>query len=630
MVDGIGKNQNYPDQIKLKGTKKSIDLKNLTNLQRTEQNKAIFDMFDHDGNGILNQNEAEQMQKWLNKAAGNATLSKKEANKHFGKEMNTFDAISSLADQQDAMKKGEVYKETNGNTKTVIYNSKINNQYSYRYDQTTNENGTISSILDDGSQEIRHKDGTRQNITPDGTVVCYDSKGKKSKVIQDGLTTTFTPDGNKSVTTNQDGQTIRTVELRNGEEVRTEFEQKDGNTISREYSGSGDNIKLTSIIVSGREKNENGTTNTIETKYNSEEDMTANHPASAVRNKGLPTETTITYNYDDKGNQMITETDQTNIPTTTFKNKDGKSISSSEFDAPMPRTVEKGETVSQIVKKALQEQGIENPTKEQLKAAKEEFLEMNKDTVKTYNGPKTQFKGNKYFYAGDTINIPNFKQSISDKYLSEVEVVTTKPSDEMIAKRQELQAKLGDEFEVDYAKDGKSLEVRNKNGDILAEATRRANDQETNEDDIDVMMASDADGSKSLDQTEYRTFIIDMLKEAGIEITNENNAQITQLIDNSFTSMDTINKDGALTKEELTKNAEQVINKLTDEIGKLDNQPIEAQIHELPKKGNPGEVGPLEYNPENEPIKAQMHEMNYVAPGEVGPKEYDPNQTFLT
>lgn len=602
MVDGIGKNQNYPEQIKLKGTKKSIDLKNLTNLQRTEQNKAIFDMFDHDGNGILTQNEAEQMQKWLNKAAGNATLSKKEANKHFGKEMNTFDAISSLADQQDAMKKGEVYKETNGNTKTVIYNSKINNQYSYRYDQTTNADGTISSILDDGSQEIRHKDGTRQNITPDGTVVCYDSKGKKSKVIQDGLTTTFTPDGNKSVTTNEDGQTIRTVELRNGEEVRTEFEQKDGNTISREYSGSGDNTKLTSIIVSGREKNENGTTNTIETKYNSEEDMTANHPASAVRNKGLPTETTITYNYDDKGNKMITETDQTNIPTATFKNKDGKTIPASEYDAPMPRTVEKGETVSQIVKKALQEQGIENPTKEQLKAAKEEFLEMNKDTVKTYNGPKTQFKGNKYFYAGDTINIPNFKQSISDKYLSEVEVVTTKPSDEMIAKRQELQAKLGDEFEVGYTNDGKSLEVRNKNGDILPEATRRANGQETHEDDIDVMMASDADGSKSLDQTEYRTFIIDMLKEAGIEITNENNAQITQLIDNSFTSMDTINKDGALTKEELTKNAEQVINKLTDEIGKLDNQPIEAQ----------------------------MHEMNYVAPGEVGPKEYDPNQDFLT
>lgn len=85
-----------------------------------------------------------------------------------------------------------------------------------------------------------------------------------------------------------------------------------------------------------------------------------------------------------------------------------------------------------------------------------------------------------------------------------------------------------------YAKDGKSLEVRNQNGDILAEATRRANGQETNEDDIDVMMASDADGSKTLDKTEYQTFILGMLEEACIEITNANSAQINQFIDNLF------------------------------------------------------------------------------------------------
>ena len=148
-----------------------------------------------------------------------------------------------------------------------------------------------------------------------------------------GLTTTFTPDGNKGVTTDANGKTVKIVELRNGEEVRTEFEHKDGQTISREYNGLSDNAKLTSITVSGREKNDNGTTSTIETKYNSEEDMKNNRPASAIRNKGLPTETTIKYTYDDKGNQMITETDQTKVPTSTFKNKDGKTISSSEFDA---------------------------------------------------------------------------------------------------------------------------------------------------------------------------------------------------------------------------------------------------------------------------------------------------------
>lgn len=632
MVDGIGKNHNnYPDQMKLKGTDKSVDLKNLTNLQRTEKNKALFDMCDLNKDGKIDEKEAQSMRGVLLTASkGDGTLTKKEANKAFGKEMNAFDAISALADQQEAMMKGTEYKETAGNTTTRIYNSKHGDQYSYRADSTTDKNGTTTTVLDDGSQEIKYKDGSRQIIKNDGTIVSYDSKGNKTSAIVNGLTTTFTPDGNKGVTTDANRKTVKIVELRNGEEVRTEFEHKDGQTISREYNGLSDNAKLTSITVSGREKNDNGTTSTIETKYNSEEDMKNNRPASAIRNKGLPTETTISYTYDDKGNQMITETDQTKVPTSTFKNKDGKTISSSEFDAPQPYTVQKGETVSQIVKKALKEQGFENLTKEQLNAATEEFLEMNKDTVKTYNGPKAKFKGNKYFHPNDKVNIPNFNQSVSNKYLDEVEVVATKPSDEMIAKRKDLQAKLGDEFDVGYAKDGKSLEVRNQNGDILAEATRRANGQETNEDDIDVMMASDADGSKTLDKTEYQTFILGMLEEAGIEITDANSAQINQLIDNSFTSMDTINKDNALTKEELTKNAEQVINKLTDEIAKLDNQPIKAQINELPAKGNPGEVGPLEYNPKKEPVKAQMHEMNYVAPGEFGPVEYDPNQTFLT
>ncbi len=300
-------------------------------------------------------------------------------------------------------------------------------------DLTTDKNGTATTELDDGTQEIKYKDGSRQIIKNDGTVVSYDSKGNKTSAIVNGLITTFTPDGNKGVTTDANGKTVKIVELRNGEEVRTEFEHKDSQTISREYNGLSNNAKLTSITVSDREKNDNGTTSTIETKYNSEEDMKNNRPASAIRNKGLPTETTISYTYDDKGNQMITETDQTKIPASTFKNKDGKTIASSEFNAPQPHTVQKGESVSQIVKNALKEQGFENPTKEQLKAATEEFLELNKDTVKTYNGPKAKFKGNKYFYPNDKVNIPNFKLSISDKYLDEVEVVAAKPSDKMMA-----------------------------------------------------------------------------------------------------------------------------------------------------------------------------------------------------
>nr|QGT49862.1 hypothetical protein Melaina855_2490 [uncultured Candidatus Melainabacteria bacterium] len=590
MVNGVGKNQNnYPDMMKLKGTDKSIDLKNLTNLQRTEQNKAIFDMCDHNKDGKIDEKEAQSMRGvLLNASKGDGVLTKKEANKLFGKQQNAFDAISSLADQQKAISEGVEYKEVNGNLTTRIYQSKNGDQYSYRCDQTTNEKGTTTSVLDDGTQEIRYKDGSKQTIGQDGTVIFYDSKGNKSKVIQNGLTTTFTPDGNKSITKNENGQTVRTAELRNNEEVRTEYEYKDGNSIGREYTGSGSDAKLTSIVVSGREKNPDGTTGTIETRYNSEEDMTNNHPVSAIKNKGLPTETTISYNYDSQGNKMITETDQTKVPTTTFQDKDGNKIDSNQYDAPQPHTVTKGETVSMIVKKALADQGIPNPTKDQLKDATEQFLEMNKDVVKTYNGPKTQFKGNKYFYPNDQVNIPNFQQSISNVYLNELEVVTTKPSDEMIAKRKDLQAKLGDEFEVEYAKDGKSLEVRNKNGDILPEATRRANGQESNEDDINLMMASDADGSKTLDKTEYHTFITEMLQEAGIEITDANKNKIDELINNSFTSMDTIQKDGVLSKEELTQNAQKVIEQLTDNIGNIDE--TSTQTPQINYIDNPTEI----------------------------------------
>lgn len=67
-------------------------------------------------------------------------------------------------------------------------------------------------------------------------------------------------------------------------------------------------------------------------------------------------------------------------------------------------TVQKGESVTKIVTDAMKAQGFENPTHEQIKNARAEFLEANKDTVKTYNGPKAEWKGNKYFHPNDKVN----------------------------------------------------------------------------------------------------------------------------------------------------------------------------------------------------------------------------------
>lgn len=221
MVDGIGGNQPQNQNIlKLKGQKKTIDLNGLVGLRQTDKNKAIFERFDHDKNGVIDQNEAKQMQLWMNKAAGNDKISNREMNKTFGKD--TFSALSALADQQ-AVGKGKEYVETNGNKSTTIYRSNVDSKPDYSYTKTNHDDGSSTIVSSDGTQTIQHKDGSRDVIDKDGTIISYDAKGKKTAVIKDGLTTTFTPDGNKSITKNADGQTVSSMELRDNKEILTKY-----------------------------------------------------------------------------------------------------------------------------------------------------------------------------------------------------------------------------------------------------------------------------------------------------------------------------------------------------------------------------------------------------------------------
>ena len=65
-----------------------------------------------------------------------------------------------------------------------------------------------------------------------------------------------------------------------------------------------------------------------------------------------------------------------------------------------------------------------------------------------------------------TTDIP--ADGIDGGELAEVTVTAKKPSPETIAKRQELQAMLGENYEVGYTRDG-SIEVRDKNGVLLTQ-----------------------------------------------------------------------------------------------------------------------------------------------------------------
>lgn len=569
MVDGIGGNQPKNQNIlKLKGQKKTIDLNGLVGLRQTDKNKAIFERFDHDKNGVIDQNEAKQMQLWMNKAAGNDKISNREMNKTFGKD--TFSALSALADQQ-AVGKGKKYVEINGNKSTTIYRSNVDSKPDYSYTKTNHDDGSSTIVSSDGTQTIQHKDGSRDVIDKDGTIISYDAKDKKTAVIKDGLTTTFTPDGNKSITKNADGQTVSSMELRDNKEILTKYEYSNGNTIAREYA-DGAQIP-SSIIVSGR-SSENGPTTTIETKYNSEDDMKNNRPSSKTENKGLATETTTTFEYDSKGNKKVSiYSGGSKNSVTHYENSEGKTISAGEYDATQTYTVQKGDSITQIVTNALKEQGFTNPTSDQINDAKEQFMEMNKDNVRTFGGKASGKKG---FFPNDTVSIPNFKSSISDVYLNNVDVTYAKITPEMKAKRQAIQQQLGDNVDVTYAKDG-SLEVRNKNGVLIERATAMANKPS----DIDIMMKSDKNNSKTLDTTEYKSMILAQLKAIGIEINDKNKAQIEQLIDKSFTDIDTIKQDRELTREELQKNAPQIISKLTDEINKIAEPPLTQNTPEF-------------------------------------------------
>ena len=76
--------------------------------------------------------------------------------------------------------------------------------------------------------------------------------------------------------------------------------------------------------------------------------------------------------------------------------------------------VVKGETIHKIVTDALKEQGIEEPTDEQIKKAKRALLEENADAVQTYTGKKKEWHGNKFFFPDEELTIPDYKKLLEE------------------------------------------------------------------------------------------------------------------------------------------------------------------------------------------------------------------------
>lgn len=581
MVDGVG-NNNLPSQLRLKGKDgQTINLENLKGLQKTEQNKALFDMYDKNKDGKIDNDEAIVMKRNLQSlAGGNNIISKQEMKALFGDNNKAaFEALSKLADQQAAYEKGSgEYVEVNGNRTTHVYKGSTENS-SYRYDEIKSENGSVYQ-MDDGSQEIRLNDGRRLVTSADGVETLYNKDGKGTLMkFPDGHVEYFSLDGNSKISKNAEGQTISKQELKNGQEITTNYEYVDGKTIAREYNMIDGQNQLTSITLSGKGVDaSNGKSYTGEIRYSSEEDFQNNRPLSETRNKGLPTELNIKYSYDDQGNVKIETKNSAGDVTVKYTDAEGNEIKGNQFDAPETYTVQSGQSITQIVTNMLKNKGIDNPTPEQLTAAKKELLEANSDQVQTMESGK--YKGNKYFYANAQIVVPKF-ESLKEKEITydggtlpTVDVVAKAPTQEAKELRAQLQKVYGNDFEVTYSPDGQ-LEVRTKEGELLADETKEANAMLATSDEEDLAsIMRDADTitkDNQIDKKEYNQYISNMLSNVGFEITDSNRVQVQQLIENSFNSMDTLSPDGKISQEELQKNAKAIIQKLTDDLLNVDN-----------------------------------------------------------
>ena len=582
MVDGI--NQPKPatqhSVLKLKGKDgQTIDLNKLKGLKETKENEALFKKYDSNGDHIIDEKEALAMRNNLQSIAGNGTISKREIGKHFGKE--AFEALNSLAEQQKAQKQeaGQTEKSADG------------------YTSVKNQDGSITYILDDGSKETRFPDGKKVYTKPDGSTI------------------THTSDGNKTIMRDTEGNITSTIELtKDGREIRTEYETDGNKTIARAYDGTGKDAPLDSITVSEKQNGHN-----IDTKYASEEDMKNGRPSEQIRDAQNPTLKTITkFTYDDKGNIKAETTDSAGKQTIKYTDANGKEIASEQFD--IPEGVNGGELPEVLVEaKAPTEEAKQ--LRQQLAQMYGDSFEVGyaKDGTIEIRNPDGSINENLTAQANNQLkNNTLLAGAIDGGVLPEVVIEAKAPTQEAKELRQQLAQILGDNYEVGYAKDG-TLEIRNtdgsvnenltadanvmldkeplreqlaqvlgdnydveiaqdgnfiirdkKTGEILKEATENANDMNatTDQEDIETIMAGSDVINKDghIDKKEYNNFINSMLESAGFEITDNNREQIQKMIENSFTSLDSINADGKVTMEELQANAKEVIQKLTDDL----------------------------------------------------------------
>lgn len=409
----MGSNGINPIILKMKGTNKTLDTSKMVGLQRTEQNKAIFDRFDTDHNGVLDQNEAQNLTNALyskdksqNAASKDTKISQREMNRAFGKNTDTFAALNALADQQASIIDGKEYVETNGETKTRLYQSSVNSKYSYRAE--TQKDGTTKIINADGSYEL-DKGDTRELYTKDGKLTEIKHKG--------GGYEKYDPETGKIQEKYErigEDQEVHTYYNADGQKIRVKEQSTDHAWNIQEFDPTSETPdEPTSIKVQSQN---------FEYNFKSLQDVENNRPTSFIKNPQYMNTSLehlvekTEYSYDDNGNVTAVRTftnDKGESETeTTLTDAEGNPIEAKPAAEPINFTVKAGASNNAVATAILKELGAE----------------VNSENIKTVledlrSEMKYKHKGTPCFGANQKIIIP---ESLAEKLKPEQKTETKK------------------------------------------------------------------------------------------------------------------------------------------------------------------------------------------------------------
>ena len=295
--------------------------------------QALFDFADANKDGILDANEITAFKESVEEKAGNEKLSGREARKylkeHGIKKMNKKDLF------------------------------KFINQIS-----GASENIEASTVDEKGVINIKYKDGLDETINPD----------KSRVLVKDGMENHYDSENNlqKNVTIAEDGSKV-TSEYENGKVVKKTV------------------VKDNFIQTIKYDENENPVSKVEKNGMNvSYYDVADNdfRLTKEVKNKGLATETTTNYEYDEDGSVTANTFNSDNKKVAQSKTIDGKTYNVS-YDGEgntVGIVVQNGESISALAKK--------------FGCSVEDIINANSNLVKGKDSK------NPYFLVGEEIKIP--------------------------------------------------------------------------------------------------------------------------------------------------------------------------------------------------------------------------------